>query len=124
MYAPGGLFSKKVLPGGLFSFTLVYHVPVQTQKQAKGRPPIPESVLSVARIMRSQGWTLQAISDTLGISVGRVHQATTAKSENPPSQSTGEAGSTNPGGSALSVTDDGSKDTPSSPDKATHGGSQ
>lgn len=78
---------------------------------------------SVPRILelRAIGLTWGAIAKRFGVTRGTIYKYT---NRNPPSQSTGTAGSTNPGGSALSVTDDGSKVPDSSPDKATHGGSQ
>lgn len=59
--------------------------------------------------MRTEGASIVDIAKTLGISVGRVHGAIVADlRENPPSQSTGTTGSTNPEGS---VTDGSAKAT-------------
>lgn len=59
--------------------------------------------------MRTEGASIVDIAKTLGISVGRVHGAIVADiKKDPPPQSTGTAGSTNPEGS---VTDGSAKAT-------------
>lgn len=52
--------------------------------------------------MRGSGASIVDIARTLGIGVGSVHRAIVADiKKDPPSQSTGTAGSTNPGGSVT-----------------------
>ena len=63
--------------------------------------------------LRESGASIVDIARTLGIGVGSVHRAIVADiKKDPPSQSTGTAGSTNPGESAILGTSSSVPDSP------------